>query len=177
MKSSVLRLLACVLPVVFAGCATDYSWKPSVPAEMRSVSVPTFRNETDVAELGSIAARQVLREIQREGTFRVQSSDEAALEIQGVVKSAQSAAKAYDRTANLRLSAYDFTAAAEVSVIDRRTRKVLVDNRKYTAKAMFTANQDLATAQRDASGRLMEDLARQVVDDLLNLNWKQGSEK
>ena len=52
---------------------------------MRTVSVPTFRNETDVLELGAVATRQTLREFQREGTFRIASQDDAALEVQAVL--------------------------------------------------------------------------------------------
>lgn len=164
----------CVVATGFAavcGCATDYGWRSSVPKEMRTVSVPTFRNESDVAELGAIATRQVLREIQREGTFRVRDAGEAALEIQGVVKSARPGIQGYDRRANMQLASRKLTVNAEVSVIDKRTRKVLIDNRTYTAEAVFTSRQDLTTAERDASGRVAEDLARQVVDDLLTMDF------
>ncbi len=66
---------------------------------------------------------------------------------------------------------YDVSAIVEVSVVGKRQRRVLVDNRQYRAATWATIGQDMTTAQRDASGRLMEDLATQVVDDLLNLKW------
>ena len=153
------------------GCGTSYSWRSSVPEEMRTVSVPTFRNESDVNELGAVATRQILRELQREGTFRVRTAGDAALEVQGVVKSASFGMVAHDRKIYGRLSASEFHAEVEVSVIDKRSRKVLVDNRKYVAKTTFTSRQDRAAAMRDASGRLADDLARQVVNDLLNRKW------
>lgn len=163
--------LAFVLISFCAGCGANYGWRPSVPVEMRSVTVPTLRNETDVVELGAVAARQILREVQREGTFGIRPSEEAALEIQGVVKSAAIGATAYDRRSGMRAVSGEYAARVEISVIDRRAHKVLVDNRVYTARTMVTAEQDWLTAQRDASGRLMDDLARQVVDDLLNFKW------
>ena len=171
-----MKLLAvgCWLLAVGAavcGCATDYVWRSSVPEDARTVAVPTFRNESNVSEVGAIASRQLLREFQREGTFKVRTSGEAAIEVQGVIKSVSPAMSAYNRRAGGRVAAYDLSATAEISVIDRRTRKVLVDNRKYVANATFTAGQDRTTAVRDASGRLMDDLARQVVDDILNLKW------
>jgi hypothetical protein len=46
---------------------------------MRTVSVPTFRNETDVVELGAIAARQTLREFQREGTFAIRRTGKTSV--------------------------------------------------------------------------------------------------
>ena len=83
-------LAALALATALAGCGTSYAWRPTVPERMRTVCVPTFANETDVSEMGAVAARQVLREIQREGTFRVATADDAAIEVQGVVKFAGS---------------------------------------------------------------------------------------
>ena len=142
-----------------------------MPADARTVTVPTFRNESNVSEVGALASRQLLREFQREGTFKVRTSGEAAIEVQGVIKSVSPALTAYNRRTGGRISSFDLRATAEISVINRRTRKVLVDNRMYTASTTFTAGQDQTTAVRDASGRLMDDLARQVVDDILNLKW------
>ena len=170
-RSIPLFSLALVLASLFSGCGANYPWKSSVPAEMRTVAVPTFRNESDVQELGAIATRQVLRELQREGTFKIRTPDEAALEIQGVVKSASCGMSAYDRRTRGRIAAYDCSATVEVSVIDKRNRKVLIDNRKYRAEASVTSGQDVTTSMRDASGRLADDLARQVVNDVLNLKW------
>ena len=168
-RSIPLFSLAFVVAALCSGCGANYTWKSSVPSELRTVCVPTFRNESDVSEAGAVATRQVLREIQREGTFSVRNPGEAALEIQGVVKVVKLSVRAYDRATEMRLRAYDVSAVVEVSVVDKRRRKVLVDNRKYRPTVQATVGQDMATALRDVSGRLMDELAREVVDDLLNL--------
>ena len=167
----------CLLLGGLCGCASSYSWRPSVPQEMRTVHVPTFRNESDIQELGAIATRQLLREIQREGTFKLRNAGEAAVEIQGVVKSASCAVGAYDRRTELALNDYNYTAIAEVSVVDKRSRKVLADNLKFTASTRFTSDRDLSTSMRNASGRLMDDLSRQIVDSMLSLKWERSCEK
>ena len=159
------------LLLALCGCGTSYSWRSGVPEGMRTVSVPTFRNESEVNELGAVATRQLLREFQREGTFRIRMAGDAALEVQGVIKSVSWGVTAYDRRIYGRLSASEFGLVAEVSVIDKRSHKVLVDNRRYNARTTFTAGLDRTTAMRDASGRLADDLARQIVNDLLNLKW------
>ena len=171
MTCLVPRVLCLALAVALCGCATDYSWRSSVPESARTVTVPTFRNESNVPEIGALASRQILREFQREGTFKIRTSGNAAIEVQGVIKSVTPAMSAYNRRAGARVAAYDVSATAEISVVDKREGKVLVDNRKYEAHATFTAGQDRTTAVRDASGRLMDDLAQQVVDDILNLKW------
>ena len=168
---NVSRSAACWLLAGFAlcVCGTDYAWRSSVPQDMRTVSVPTFRNESDLQEAGAVAARQVLREFQREGTFAIRGSDDAALQVQGTVKSVSSPMVAYDRRQSLRLRGYEISAVVLVSVVDKRRGKVLVDNRTYSATASFVASDDITTGQRDASGRVMDDIARQVVDDVLAL--------
>lgn len=178
-KLSCLSALSMASVLLFApGCGTAYSWRPDVPAQMRTVSVPSFRNESDVQELGAVATRQVLREFQREGTFSIRASGDAAIEVQGVIKEASANAAAYDRRSGLRIASYEMVATVVVSVIDKRNGRVLVNNRPYRATATFAAGQDLGTAKRDASGRLAESLASQIVDDVTALDWRrqEGSE-
>lgn len=167
-----LRVLTFVLVgMCLTGCGTDYCWRSSVPKDVRTVSVPTFRNESDVMELGVIASRQILREFQREGTFRICATGDAVLEVQGVVKSASSVVDAYDRRGG-HYGASVARADVDVSVIDKRTGEVLVDNRRFSASTSHTSGLDYTTSQRDASGRLAEDLARQVVDCVLGIKWE-----
>ena len=162
---------ACgALALLLSGCAS-YSWTSQVPERLRTVAVPTMRNESSVTEIGSVMTRQLLREFQREGTFSIRRGDDAALEVQGVVKSVSDAATGYSRRSGLRTVSYDVTAVVEVSVVDKVNGRVLVDNRPYRARTTVSAAQDLLSANRDASGRLADDLSRQVVDDILNLKW------
>lgn len=154
-----------------AGCASTYSWRSSVPEEKRTVSVPTFVNDSEIMEVGALSARQVAREFQREGTFSLASSEDAALEIQGRIVKVSAAQTGYSRRQSSRYYSYSLTMKAEVSVIDKANGKVLVNNRPYRAYTTTSMSQDATTAERDASGRLADDLARQIVDDVLNLKW------
>lgn len=156
-----------------AGCGTTYSWRSQVPARMRTVAVPTFRNESDVTELGAVVARELAREFQREGTFALRRTGESAVEIQGVIEKAASGARAYRRDMGLRNNEFTFSLRAKVSVIDKLHSKVLVDNRVYSAETTFAANHDTLTGERNASGRLAEELARQIVDDVTELDFTE----
>ncbi len=171
MRKAILTVLAVA---ALAGCGT-YRWTSSVPEDMRKVFVPTFRNETQVVELGSLATRQVLREFQREGTFKLASGDDAAIEVQGVLKAAPAGILNYKRSQSLRAYEHRFTLTAEVSLIDRRNGRVLVNNRVYKAETSFFSDTDSVTARRDASGRLADDLARQIVDDVVGFGWDKAA--
>ena len=159
-----------------AGCAS-YRWTSPVPSDMRTVCVPTFRNESDVVEIGAVAARQVLREFQREGTFKIASADDAAIEVQGVIKSASVGRIYFKREMSMRAYEQRLVVSADVSFVDRRNGKVMVNNRKYTAETTYFSDTDMATARRDASGRAAEDLARQIVDDVTSCRWDNAKGK
>lgn len=164
---AILRLAVPLLALA-AGCRA-YVWTSSVPEDLRKVAVPTFRNESDVTELGNVVARQVLREFQREGTYRIATRADCAIEVQGVVKNAGQHTIAYERKTGLRNREHRLAVVAEVSFINRKTGQVLVNDRRYRAQTTFLADDDMLTAQRDASGRIAEDLARQIVDDALTI--------
>ena len=166
-----LAIVIAASALALAGCRTGYTWTSGVPENMRTVSVPTFRNDSDLTELGSLAARQLLREFQREGTFRIARPDDAAVEVQGVVKSTSADFIGGNRKTVLQAGDYRCVATALVSVVDRVNGRVLIDNRNYTAEAVFASGLDLSTAMRNASERLAEDLARQLADDVLAVQW------
>ena len=107
----------------------------------------------------------------------VQSSqDDAALEVQAVLKSAHPGLLNYKRGQSMRAFEQRLTLKADVSLVDRRNGKVLFDNRPYVAETTFFSDTDIVTARRDASGRLAEDLARQIVDDVAGYKWNKGKE-
>lgn len=168
-----LSILTLALAV--AGCA-GYSWKPSVPAGMRTVQVPVFRDSSGLTETGPVVTRQILREFQREGTFSIMS-DGAALEIQGEVVSAGSSEVNADYKAGSRLHGGILVLKAKVSVIDKARGIVLVDNRVYEGEAPYSSLQDNTTSYRDAAGRAADDLAQKVVDDVLKLKFDVKTEK
>lgn len=167
----VVSWVVVLFAVILSGCATSYEWKSRVPHAMRSVYVASFRNESSLAELGAISTRQLLREFQREGTFKLVADGEAALEIQGCVKEVTSGKVVYNRRMLMRFTAHPLQMTAIVSVIDKNNGAVLVDNKEYAVEVPMVAYHDETTAERDASGRLADELARAVVDDVLNLKW------
>ncbi len=161
-------LLACA---VLSGCKTGYQWTSKVPEDLRTISVPTFRNESGVTELGAVATRQLLREFQREGTFKIRHVGDAAVEVQGVLEKSGLNYLGGDRRGGERFNNYSFTVEAKVTVVDKKHGRVLIDNKPYRATTSLLATQDVGTAKRDASGRLADDLARQIVDDVLAMPW------
>ena len=164
-----LRWMAPALALL-AGC-TAYTWTSPIPAGMRTVAVPTFRNESNVTEMGSVLTRQILREFQREGTMKIAAVGDSAYEVQGVVTSSGSKAAAYNTQKIVRNREFRLTVRAKVSVIDKTTGAVLISDRVYQADTTYLSSSDRLTPERDASARVAEELARQIVDDVVARNW------
>ena len=173
-KSVVCRLSSIVFLFALAGCAS-YRWTSSVPEELRTVAVPVFENRTSSAELGPIITQYVLREFQREGTFSIRRSGDSALEVQGSIVKTSREAAAFDRGYGSRASEYRYIVTAEVSLINKDTGKVLLNNRRYVAETTFLTRGDLLTTQRDAAARIAQEFARQIVDDVTAFDYnRQG---
>ena len=169
-KSRVCRLVSLSLALAVGGC-TGYRWTSGVPEELRTVAVPVFENRTSSAELGHIVTDYVLREFQREGTFSIRRSGSSALEVQGAIVKTSREAAAFDRGYGSRASEYRYVVTAEVSLVNKDTGKVLLDNRRYVAETTFLTRGDLLTSQRDAASRIAQEFARQIVDDVTAFDY------
>ncbi len=176
MKKS-LTIASLCAAAMLAGCA-GYTWGTSVPEDFRTVSVPVFENLTEVSELGPMVAQYTLREFQREGTFRVARPADAAIEVQGAIRGTTRDGVAYDRARGMRTSEYRYTVTAEVTFVDKRNGKVLLDRKAFTGETTFLTQHDLLTGQKNAAARIAGDIARQIVNEALALNFggrRQGA--
>ena len=167
MKSVFLTMALGAL--AFAAGCVGYTWGTSVPEECRTVAVPVFENLTEVSELGPLVAQYTLREFQREGTFRVVRSEDAAIEVQGVLKLMDREGVAYDRGRGMRASEYRYAIVADVTYVDKRNGKVLLERKGLTAETTFLTLNDLLTGQKNAAPRIAGDFGRQIVNEALAL--------
>lgn len=165
-------MVAAALAAVAAlcGCA-GYRWTSDVPESMRTVAVPTFDNRTMSAELGPIISQYALREFQREGTFSIRRTGDAALEVQGTVEKATRAAIDYDRSYGMRAKEYRYEVTVSVALVDKSSGKVLFEDRRYSGETTFLTQNDLLTGQRDAAQRVAHEIARQIVDDVVGFQY------
>ena len=155
------------------GCAI-YTWGTSVPEEYRTVSVPVFENLTEVAEMGPAVTQCTLREFQREGTFKVVRQGDAAIEVQGVVRKMVRGGVAYDRGHGMRATEYRYMVVADVTFVDKLNGKVLLERRGLMGEPTFLTQNDLLTGQKNATARIAQDIARQVVNEARAIPLKRS---
>lgn len=165
--------LAFAALTVFSGCA-GYRWGTTVPEEYRKISVPVFENLASVSEIGPIVTQYTLREFQREGSFRIVRPEDAAIEVQGVLQSMQREGVAYDRGQGMRASEYRYVIVADVSFVDKKNGKVLLERKGIKGETTFLTHDDLLTGQRNAAFRIASDIARQIVNDAVSLPFPEA---
>ena len=169
---SVLFSFAVAGLAMFSGCA-GYTWGVSVPEGCRTVAVPVFENLTSVSELGPIVTQYTLREFQREGTFRIARSGDAAIEVQCVLRQMDRDGVAYDRGRGMRASEYRYVITADVSFVDKKNGKMLLERKGVKGETTFLTLDDLLTGQRNAAFRIASDIARQIVNDAVSLRFDE----
>lgn len=170
MKRVVFSVMAAGMALL-SGCA-NYTWGVSVPEEYRTVSVPVFENLTSVSELGPIVTQYTLREFQREGSFRIARPGDAVIEVQGVLRQMSREGIAYDRGRGMRASEYRYVIVADVTYVDKKNGKVLLERKNVKGETTFLTQDDLLTGQKNAAFRIASDLARQIVNDAVALPFK-----
>ena len=175
MRTSIALNLLLVLGgcLLMSGCGT-YHATSGVPAELRTIAVPVFENKTGYPEFGAIATQHTLREIQREGSFKIAPLESASLKLICSVHS-EKRGFSFNRTYGTRASENRFKLIASVTLVERSTGKFLLDNLQIEASTTFMTYDDMLTGMQSAAPRISEELSRNIVDTILAL-WTPKKE-
>lgn len=152
--------------LVQSGCAS-YTFHSKVPAESRTIAVPVFENDSGFPELDAIVTQYVLREIQHEGTFKIARWGDAAYRLEGKLISSHTTSLNFDRNYASRASEYRYTVSARITLIERSTGKLLIDDQLVKASTTFLTHGDMLTGLQDAYPRVAKELSRRIVDTVL----------
>ena len=163
--------VAALLVALLCGCA-GYRLGPSndVAAREQSVFVEVFVNNTMQPRLEDDFTHAVRIGMQREGTYRLGHRNDSDIVVQGVITDYSRQGLSYDPTDLVRVRDYDLVAVAQITAYERLTGKKLIDQ-VVSGHTQVRAEQDLLSAERQASPLLAADLARKVVDLLADGTW------
>ncbi len=164
-RSSTLIITALSL-LIGAGCS-NYRLRSPVPEELRTIAVPVFENASGFPEVDAIVTQEVLREFQREGTFKLARLDNASLKLLGKLESSKTQPINYDRNFGSRTSEYRFELIARITLVERSSGKLLIDDMPVKANTTFLTRGDMLTGLQDSQPRVARDLARAIADAVL----------
>jgi hypothetical protein len=168
------RIASAALALLFgltAGCA-GYRLGPTggFKAGERSLRVNPVVNSTMEPRLGAAMSQALRKEIQRDGTFRLDTRNEADLVLNTDIVRYHRQGVAYVPGDTIAPSDYSVTLDAQVVVVDRRTGRTLL-NKEFHGRALIRIGSDLVSQEREALPLLADDLARHVINALADGEW------
>ncbi|MDD4102268.1 MAG: LptE family protein [Kiritimatiellae bacterium] len=152
--------------LIGAGCS-NYRMQAPVPDELRTIAVPVFENASGFPEIDAIVTQEVLREFQREGTFKLARLENASLKLLGKLEDSKTQPLNYDRNFSSRTSEYRLELTARITLVERGSGRLLIDDMPVKANTTFLTRGDMLTGLQDAQPRVAKDLARAIADAVL----------
>ena len=164
-------LFALWLAFLFAGCA-GYQLGPTngMVAGSRSIRINLFRNDTYEPRLSEPIATSLRRWIQRDGTYRLATGGEADIVVDGVITDFNRSGISFQPSDILTVRDYELSAVANFTAVERATGKVLVQSTVF-GRTTIRSGPDLASAERQASPLIAEDIARRITSLLVDGTW------
>lgn len=155
-----------------AGCGYNLGEiKPTPMRRVTTLAVNTFKNQTLIPRLEAQTADAVVKQFQQDGTYRIESADQADAILEGTIVSVQRQPMRVFASNVLQTSEFELTLTVKYQVIDRTTGAVLLQGNAIGVTPFFTeadrVNSDLVTSQNInypiAAQRMAEKLVGKVT--------------
>jgi outer membrane lipopolysaccharide assembly protein LptE/RlpB len=139
---------------------------PSLPATVRTIAVPTFRNETFRFKIEETLTEAVIREMLSRTSYRVQSSEAGSDAVMnGVVTAIYSSPIVFDPNSG-RTTEVLVTVSMRVTVQDAATRQTLYEANDLVFREPYQISSD-PTIYFGEDQAAIERLSRQVASSLV----------
>jgi len=141
-----------------------------LPENVRTIAVPTFKNETTTYRIDQMLTAAVLREFTTRTHYHMvnEASDDTDATLRGTVLSTASSPLTYDTTSGRTASV--LVVVSMRVVLSDRNGKVLYQNPAYVFREQYEVSQDLTSFFEEDSPafrRLSQDFARTLVSNIL----------
>jgi hypothetical protein len=159
------------LALAGAGCGYHVAGRGALlPKTWRTISVPVFVNHTLHYRLGPRFTEAVVRELEARTTYRIVPDPRGAdAVLLGQVKSIEAVPVLYDSSSG-RATTMLVTVTAGVRLEDRKTKKIIYEDKKFVFRDEYELSTDPKTffdEENPALGRITRDFASRLVSDLL----------
>jgi outer membrane lipopolysaccharide assembly protein LptE/RlpB len=168
-KSAVLLTLVLSL----SGCGYHLGEiKPTPMRRVTTIAIPAFKNETLLPRLEAQTADAVAKQFQQDGTYRIESSDQADAILEGTIVSVDRQPMRVFASNVLQTSEFELTLRVKYRVVDRVTGAVLMEGTAVGVTPFFSeadlVNSDLVTNQNMnypiAAQRMAQNLVSKVAE-------------
>lgn len=167
MKFSIFAPLAAAL-LLFTSCA-GYHIGASVPKKMegiKTIAVPSFRNETLMPRLEALAAGTLIKQIQQDGTFQVRSTQEADVIFQGTITNIRRRGMRSVRSDIVKQQEYYLSVTISYLLTRRSTGEAVDSGTMVVGTSFFVSGNDVNQDERQAMPLALEAAATRITSKL-----------
>ncbi len=155
-----------VMALALTGCA-GYQLGSMLPPDIKTVHVPTFINETEEPLIEVATTRAAIAEIQRDGSLRIASADEADSILTVRLIDFRLQPIAFDRDRRAAAEEYRMFITASIILTRRGTDEVLARDPRVTGEATFVLAGDMTSSKQSALPDASRDLAHLIISSVV----------
>lgn len=158
---------AAALAFCLSGCAGYRigDVKPHYLADVHSIAVPTFRNQTYLPRIEVLLTNTVIKQLQQDGTFQIASAAKADATLKASIQSITRAPARFLRGNVLATTEFNLTITVLYTLTDKSGR-VLAGPAPVSGTTNFFVGTDVTTDERQALPLATEDLATRLTSQL-----------
>jgi len=166
-----IGLFCCLaLAGVMAGCGYTLGPTNGMTAGARSVGIRPFVNKTHEPRITEYLAMSLRREVQVDGTFRLQTSGAPDILVTGEITRFQRSGLSY--TTNDILTPQEYVLGLDTHVIARETSSGrVVFDQVIRGSTFLRIGNDLGSSEREAIPVLTDNVARATINQLADGKW------
>jgi len=159
------------MALALTGCA-GYRFGPTngLAAGARSVQINPLVNKTLEPRLVDYVMNSLRKNLQQDGTYRIDTHDEGDIILSGVILTYRRAPLSFQPTDVITVLDYEITMTAQITARERATGKIIF-NRQVKGRTSLRVGNDLTSAERQAIPLLADDLAKNATALLVDGTW------
>jgi hypothetical protein len=133
---------------------------------VRSVYVPTVKNETIEPGLQTMTTSAIIRRFDNDGTLETLASAVADSELEVTIKKIRRIPQRQVRENVVLTSQYEVLLEAEMTFVNRRQGRTVYKNIPVTGETTYFVTGDMQENERQALPLAAEDLAKNIVKQI-----------
>jgi len=134
------------------------SVKPTAMADIRTMAIPTFKNQTQEPKIQVLTTNAVISQMQLDGTYQISTIDKADAVLRGTITNINKRALRGARTDVLKTSEFEVSVVVEFTVEDLNTGTQL-EGGSVTGRTNIFLDPNLQLTERQAIQQAAEKLA------------------
>ncbi len=162
------NLFTIIIMIFLVGCL-GYRVGTLLPAHIKSIAVPTFKNSSPEPDIEIQSTNAVIKQLKVDGTLKVVSKEQADVLLRCEIIDYKRTPLHY--TEGTTPSEYRITIVVSATLTDLKKNEELWANKIIRGNVDFRITTSLPASEREALPDAIEDLAHDIVEQVVE-GWE-----